>query len=144
MTGNLIWRGGSVSSASSALLEPSGLFLRKAERRVQAADKRHVYFLTIKLVFISEERVLLIYLYIFYVVVVVFFVLLLLLLLSLLLPPQPRFCYLLARSACVCEERAVFRKTKQRQRGRLDPGCIRLGTEGAPSGSLEGEEGRRR
>lgn len=34
---------------------------------------------------------------------------------------------------------AVFRKTKQRRRGRLDPGCIRLWSEGAPSGSLEGE-----
>lgn len=55
------------------------------------------------------------------------------------------FSYLLARSArsfvcvsvCVCD--AVFRKTKQRRRGRLDPGCIRLWSEGAPSGSLEGE-----
>lgn len=41
--------------------------------------------------------------------------------------------------------RAVFRNTKQRRRGRLDPGCIRLGTEGAPSGSLEEvREGRRK
>ncbi|KAF1386888.1 hypothetical protein PFLUV_G00099530 [Perca fluviatilis] len=31
----------------------------------------------------------------------------------------------------------LARNTKQRRRGRLDPGCIRLGTGEAPSGSLE-------
>ncbi len=46
---------------------------------------------------------------------------------------------------CVCASlirRAVFRNTKQRQRGRLDLGCIRLGTAEAPSGSLEVEKER--
>lgn len=144
MTGNLISRIGgggdfysreSVSSASSALLEPSGLFLCKAKRRVQAADKRHVYFLTIKLVFISEEMVLLIYLYIFYVVVVVF----LLSLPLLLLPPQPRFCYLLARSVCgvcvsVCERRELFlgKPNKDKEGGWIQAASV-SGPKGHPA-----------
>lgn len=38
---------------------------------------------------------------------------------------------------CVCRrQRAVFRYTTQRRRGRLDRGCIRLVTKGVPSGSL--------
>lgn len=74
----------------------------------------------------SEEMVILIYLYIFVVAA------------------SAMLLYLLAKCMfvcmCVCERliwRAVFRNTRQRRRGRLDPDCIRLGTEEAPSGSLE-------
>lgn len=51
--------------------------------------KRHIYFLTIKLVFISEEMVPLIYLYIFVVVVVV-------------IAASATLLYLLARCVCMC------------------------------------------
>ena len=54
-------------------------------------------------------------------------------------------CLCVCVCVCVCVSliwRAVFRNTKQRRRGRLDPGCIRLGTAEEPSGSLEvAEEG---
>ena len=84
--------------------------------------------------------VLLIYLYTFVVVV----------------PASAMLLYLMARSRCMCLfmcvcmcesliSRAVFRNARQRRRGRLDPGCIHLGTGGAPSGSLEEErEGGRK
>lgn len=49
-------------------------------------------------------------------------------------------CVFMCMCVCMCGD-AVFRKTKQRQRARLDPGCIRLWSEGAPSGSLEGKTG---
>lgn len=128
-----------ISSAESyssleCVFSPAGTFWAlPLQHRVQAADKRHIYFLTIKLVFISEEMVLLIYLYIY------------IYLLLLLLLHQPRFsiCWQ-GKCVCVCLIwRAVFRNTKQRRRGKLDPGCIHLGTEGGPSGSLEEAEGRR-
>lgn len=66
-------------------MEPSGLF--PLQHTVQAVEKSHVYFLTIKLVFISEEMVLLIYLYIFVVVVAA----------------SATLLYLLARCVCMCE-----------------------------------------
>lgn len=55
------------------------------------------------------------------------------------------FLYWGAGSWCVfvCARqisRAVFRNTRQRWRGKLDPGCIRLETGEAPSGSLEVEK----
>lgn len=86
-----------ISSAESyssleCVFSPAGTFWAlPLQHRVQAADKRHIYFLTIKLVFISEEMVLLIYLYIyiyFFVVVVV--------------AASTTLLYLLARNMCVC------------------------------------------
>lgn len=67
--------------------------------------------------------VLLIYLYIFVVVAAA----------------SATLFYLLANCVSVIQ-RAVFRNTKQRRRGRLDPGCIHLGTGEAPIGSLKGGE----
>lgn len=70
----------------------------------------------------SEEIVIFIYLYIFFLLL-------------------HQLCFSICwRGVCVCKSliwRAVFRNTRQRQRGRLDPDCIRLGTGEAPSGSLE-------
>lgn len=94
-----------------------------AAERAGDGKKARLFSDNIYLVFISEDIWLLIYL-----CVSLFFI-----------------CSLLAcvlhRGLCVCvcvcwRQRAVFRNTKQRRRGRLDRGCIRLVSGGEPSGSL--------